>query len=119
MVWRCPPSTDRIQPSMPPRCQGPGLRGRVGTREVKEGAATALGAAQGVRVRAQPTPGPDPPHPISETGFDGCEARGGINYTMQKLNNRGERGESKGRRALRGPDPAVTSHVPFGITQNT
>lgn len=89
----CGISTDRIQPSVPQlhintaltgssakaAKPEPGLRGHVGTREAKER------AAHGVRVRAQP----DSSSPIPQTGFDGCETRGGINYTNQKLNNRG------------------------------
>lgn len=46
-------------------------------------------AARGVRARAQPATGPDSSSLVSETGFGGCEARGGINYTNQKLNNQG------------------------------
>lgn len=74
---------------------------------------------------AQPTPGPDSSSLISETGFDSCEVRGGINYTNKKLSNQGERRESKERQALRRPDPAVSSQRqdpsiascgPLGIT---
>lgn len=64
----------------------------VSTQEMKEGAVTALGAGC---TRDQPTLGLDSSSPISETGFDGHEVCGGINYTNQKLNYQVECRESR------------------------